>query len=521
MMLVSLRLRRSKTQDPMIVYADVNTLTLILGNQLFPEWLEKGPLALAANTEILMVEDLGIAKQYRYHRKRLLHTFVSMRTFRDQLLRQGHRVRYFELPESESRAFWDRVRDALREKSGIRVARNPDRSFMRALQDFCLEHKVPLEILPCPSFLSQDRHFDSHLDKNGKPFMKRFYEQERKRLNILVDSDQQPVGGQWSFDSENRKKLPKHYREPPIPEVAPSPHEARIRSLIEKYFPDHPGETGALYLPYDHEGARTWLSEFLKVRLEDFGPYEDALDGRRDFLHHSLLSPLLNLGILSPRTVVEQTLDSARKSGTPLASVEGFLRQIIGWREFVRGVDQKFGAVQESSNFWNHHRKLGASWYRGDTGIPPLDDAIKKVLRLGYNHHIERLMVISNLMLLSEIHPQEAHRWFMEMYVDSYEWVMGPNVYGMGLMSDGGIFATKPYISGSNYILKMSDYTKGTWCEEWDGLYWSFIDRHRGFFSKNPRLSMMVKLLEKMPASKIDTLRSAAARFRDRNSTAP
>jgi deoxyribodipyrimidine photolyase-related protein len=496
----------------------VNTLTLILGNQLFPEWLADGPLRLSAGTEALLIEDLGIAKQYRYHRKRLLHTFVSMRSFRDQLLAQGHSVRYFELPDSVQCSFWDRVAEALSGKSGIRVARNPDRSFMQAIQDFCRTRNVPLEVLPCPSFLSQDRHFESHLDKNGKPFMKRFYEQERKRLKVLVDGDGQPVGGKWSFDTENRKKLPRNYREPPLPEAAPSSHEARVRAMIEKHFPDHPGEIGSLYLPYDHAGARSWLDDFLKVRLEDFGPYEDALDGSRDILHHSLLSPLLNLGILSPRTVVAQTLEHARKTGAPIASVEGFLRQIIGWREFVHGVDQKFGQIQENSNFWNHHRKLGAAWYTGDTGIPPLDDAIKKVLRLGYNHHIERLMVISNLMLLSEIHPKEAYRWFMEMYVDSYEWVMGPNVYGMGLMSDGGIFATKPYISGSNYILKMSHYTKGPWCEEWDGLYWSFIDRHRAFFSKNPRLSMMVKLLEKMPSAKLDKLRAAAAAFRDRTS---
>ncbi len=515
-MLESLRPRRSKTQGPMIVYHRVNTLTLVLGNQLFPEWLEKGPLSLPADTEVLLIEDLGLATQYRYHRKRLLHTFVAMRSFRDQLVSKGCRVSYFELPDSTSTPYWERVTHCLRGKSGLRVARNPDRGFMRALDTFCKERGLQPEILPCPSFLSQDRHFDSHLDKNGKPFMRRFYEQERKRLNILIDRDGGPTGGRWSFDTENRKKLPKDYREPPLPESPESPHEAPVRLLIEKHFPDHPGETGSLYLPYDHTGALSWLDEFLKVRLEDFGPYEDALDGRRDVLHHSLLSPLLNLGILSPRTVVERTLEHARKNRTPLASVEGFLRQIIGWREFVRGVDHRFGTIQDTSNFWNHHRKLGPAWYTGETGIPPLDDAIKKVLRLGYNHHIERLMVISNLMLLSEVHPKEAHRWFMEMYLDSYEWVMGPNVYGMGLMSDGGIFATKPYISGSNYILKMSDYKKGPWCDEWDGLYWRFIERHRQFFSKNPRLSMMVKLLDKMEPSKKQRLFGAALAFVER-----
>ncbi|MCP9810232.1 deoxyribodipyrimidine photolyase, partial [Cyanobium sp. HWJ4-Hawea] len=240
--------------------------------------------------------------------------------------------------------------------------------------------------------------------------------------------------------------------------------------------------------------------------FRDFGPYEDSLSLQHDTLQHSLLSPLLNCGLLDPEDVIEATLEHAKAEAIPIASLEGFLRQIIGWREFIRGIDLEFGERQRETNFWNHHRQLGPCWNDGTTGLPPLDAAIEKVNRLAYNHHIERLMVISNLMLLCEIQPRAVYGWFMERYLDSYGWVMGPNVYGMGLMSDGGIFATKPYICGSNYILKMGGAKRGPWCEIWDGLYWRFIDRHRSFFRSNPRLSMMVSLLDRMEPSKRDRL---------------
>ena len=351
--------------------------------------------------------------------------------------------------------------------------------------------------------------------------MKTFYEQERKRLKILIDADGSPTGGQWSFDEENRKKLPKTYKEPGLKEIKPSRYEAEVRKLVSSHFNQHPGQAGPLYIPYDRKGALEWLETFLKERFQDFGPYEDAISGTEEFIQHSLLAPLINLGLLGPGEVIARILEFSKKKKIPLASVEGLIRQIIGWREFVRGIDAFFGEKEYESNFFNHHRKLKPCWYEGKTGIPPLDDAIQKVNKRAYLHHIERLMIVSNLMVLSEIHPHEAYQWFMEMFLDSYEWVMGPNVFGMGLMSDGGIFATKPYISGSNYILKMSHYSKGPWCEIWDGLYWRFIDRNRTFFSKNPRLSMMVKLLDKMPMSKKDQLFKAAEGFINRVTQEP
>jgi len=288
--------------------------------------------------------------------------------------------------------------------------------------------------------------------------------------------------------------------------------------LVRKRFSSHPGAVDDFQYPVNRQQALKWLENFLVERATKFGPYEDAIHSQHPFLFHSLLSPLMNLGLLTPHEVVESAVKIFEKQKAPIVSIEGFVRQVLGWREFVRGIYRNFSDLQETKNFWGHQRKLNPCWYDGTTGIPPLDDCIRKVQRFGYAHHIERLMVVSNLMLLSEIHPHEAHRWFMEMFIDSADWVMGPNVYGMGLFSDGGVFATKPYICGSNYLLKMSNYPKGDWCQVVDALYWNFILKHKAFFAKNPRLSMMAKMLEKKTPSQIQEYQSRSKDFMMRTS---
>lgn len=494
-------------------------LTLILGNQLHRGWLSDGPLLLGKDDRVLMVEDLGIASTHRYHKLRLLHCFTAMRSFRDNLINEGIDIHYFELTESLETPFLIRLRQEAAKClgpeniPGLRIAEIADPLFQAEIEDFCKQEGIGLEILPSPAFLSSAAESRQDFSGRKRPFMKRFYEQQRQRLNLLLEADGSPSGGRWSFDTENRLKLPKGYEEPCLPRIKPSPHEPALRQLIEDHFGANPGELGELYVPYDHTAAKDWLASFLGERLANFGPYEDALSLEQDTLQHSLLSPLLNCGLLDPKDVVSACLEHAEKEGIPIASLEGFLRQVIGWREFVRGIDLEFGKRQSESNFWNHHRQLGDCWNDGTTGLPPLDAAIKKVNRLAYNHHIERLMVVSNLMLLCEIAPTEVYGWFMERYIDSYAWVMGPNVYGMGQMSDGGIFATKPYICGSNYILKMGGAKRGPWCEIWDGLYWRFIDRHRSFFRSNPRLSMMVALLDRMDQAKRERLFSLGETF--------
>ena len=497
------------------------TLTLILGDQLHQGWFSPSPLQLAAGDVVVMVEDLAVASAYRYHQLRLLHTFVAMRSFRDALLERGVAVRYFELPDSVDCSFWQRLASELAGQRELRVAEVADRRFGARLERFCQEQAVALTVLPSPAFLESVAESRAWFEGRRRPLMKSFYERQRRRLGLLLEADGTPTGGRWSFDAENRRRLPKGYLEPPLPPVPASPHEPAVRALIGRHFASHPGELGPLWIPYDHSQAQAWLESFLEERLAGFGPYEDALSQSLDTLHHSLLSPLLNIGLLTPAALIEACLAQvasrqASAEAVPIASLEGFLRQVIGWREFVRGIDRVHGERQASANFWNHQRRLAPCWHEGNTGLPPLDQAIRRVNRLGYNHHIERLMVLSSLMLLCEINPVEVHRWFMERYLDSYEWVMGPNVYGMGQMSDGGIFATKPYICGSNNILKMGDYKRGPWCEIWDGLYWRFVERHRSFFQANPRLSMMVHLLDRIEPARRQALTAAADAFLSR-----
>ena len=222
---------------------------------------------------------------------------------------------------------------------------------------------------------------------------------------------------------------------------------------------------------------------------------------------------MLNIGLISPEEVVESVLEYAKAHNIPINSTEGFIRQIIGWREFIRGIYEVKGVEERTRNFWGFTRKIPESFWRGETGILPVDVTIKKVLQTGYCHHIERLMVLGNFMVLCEFDPDEVYRWFMELFIDSYDWVMVPNVYGMSQFADGGLMSTKPYISGSNYLIKMSDYPKGDWQEIWDGLFWRFMHVHRDFFQQNPRLGMLVGTFDKMDREKKEEHLVVAERY--------
>jgi deoxyribodipyrimidine photolyase-related protein len=245
-----------------------------------------------------------------------------------------------------------------------------------------------------------------------------------------------------------------------------------------------------------------WLDDFLQKRFKNYGVYQDAIVQGQGTLFHSILTPMLNIGLIQPQDILDRSIQYALQNDIPINSLEGFVRQVLGWREYIRAVYVMKGVDERKKNFFQHTKKIPASYWTGTTGIPPIDDAIKRINESAYAHHIERLMVIGNFMALQEFDPDEVYRWFMEMFIDAYDWVMVPNVYGMSQFADGGIMSTKPYISGSNYIRKMSHYPVGAWCDEWDGLFWRFIDKHRDFFLKNPRLSMMVRTLDKMAPTK-------------------
>jgi deoxyribodipyrimidine photolyase-related protein len=329
-----------------------------------------------------------------------------------------------------------------------------------------------------------------------------------------MEKDGNPRGGKWTYDVDNRKKYPKGQQPPEIQFPNSSPYWEEAIQYVETYFKDYPGSLDAKRIyPITFEETSDWLVRFLKERFEEFGIYEDAIVKEEIFLNHSLLSPLMNAGLISPHKVINESLLFAEKNDIPLNSLEGFIRQIMGWREFIRGMYLCKGSFSRTQNFWGFERKIPKSFYDGTTGIEPLDDTIKKVLATGYCHHIERLMVLGNFMLLCEFHPEEVYRWFMELFIDAYDWVMVPNVYGMSQFADGGTFATKPYIGGSNYIKKMSNYGKGPWTEIWDGLFWRFISVNQDFFLKNPRMSMMVHSFNRMSDDKRATHLENAADF--------
>ncbi len=483
-----------------------DALVLVLGNQLFPESYFKN----FKNHLFFMAEDKGLCTHFRYHKKKIILFLSAMREFKKELEIKGYKFKYYDLNKKDiDLTFEQKLRSTVLQKKIKKIIcyEIEDKFFEERVFDFCKKNKLKLEVLKSPMFLTSREDFSDYLSKVKKPFMSTFYQRQRKKLNILVDKDLKPIGGKWSFDEENRKKIPKNLKTPDILKFKNKSPE--VTELVDTFFKNHPGEGKDFWYPTDRKGALNILKNFCEVKLRNFGDYEDAIREKDDFLYHSLLSPALNLGLITPAEVIKMVIEQK----VPFNSLEGFIRQIIGWREFVRGIYREYSEVQESSNFWRHKRKLSQKWYDGSLGIPPVDNVIKKVLKSSYNHHIERLMILSNFMLLCEIDPKEVHKWFMEMYMDSSDWVMGPNVFGMGQFSDGGIFSTKPYISGSNYILKMSDFKKAEWCDIWDGLYWRFINKHQKFFQKNPRLALMVNSMKKMDDARKKKIFKAAEDF--------
>ena len=467
-------------------------LSIILGNQLckpdlIPE-ITKHP--------IFMCESTDLCTHFKYHQLKIILFLTAMREYRDELNSLGHTCHYNELSSTNKQPFLSVLKNHITKHNvkKLHMLTVEDHFFESELTHFCQENNIERIIYDSPLFLTSVADFNHYVSHTKRPFMKTFYEQQRKRLDILMD-DNKPIGGQYSYDEENRKKTPKQMSFPTIPEGSKSSHLEPVKKLVQSEFSTHIGGNGNCWFPTTRKEAHLWLDRFIAERFEKFGDYEDAIDNRSDFLFHSALSPIINCGLITPQEVLNKIRPYEHK--IPINSYEGFIRQIIGWREFIRGIYHEFDDVQQSSNFFNHTNKLTDHWYTATTGIDPLDDAIEQVMRLGYTHHINRLMVIGNTMLLCKIDPKEVFRWFMECFVDSSDWVMGPNVFGMSQFSDGGIFATKPYFCGSNYIRKMSHYKKGDWCDILDALYWRFIDDHQAFFSTNYRMKFMVSKITK------------------------
>lgn len=481
-------------------------ITLIYPHQL---WRPTEHPALAKNRPVYLVEEPLLLTYNPAHRGRLLLHRLSLRAYQTELEHAGFKVHYLELPETTATVF------AIIASAGathVHVADTTDDYLEQAILSSkdkynltLIRYESPLFILPkadaCKRYLDSKRR------------MANFYKTLRQDRKILLTKTGKPEGGQWSFDAENRKKLPKDIELPNDLKLHKHDELAAAIKWLEHLPGDHYG-LAQLWLPYTRDGAADFLETFLHDRFLNFGPYEDAMTTKHTRLFHSTLSPLLNIGLLTPTQVLVRVLAYADKHDVPIATLEGFVRQLIGWREFIRAAYEVDGRSMRSQNFWQHHKPVPASFWTGDTGLKPVDHSIKTAHSYGYNHHIERLMVLGNSLLLLETHPTAVYEWFMAMYVDAYDWVMVPNVYGMSQYADGGSFATKPYICGSNYIKKMSDVSGGEWEATWTALYWDFIRIHEHVFLKNHRLAMMPRLLAKMDAETKATHTKKAAAFK-------
>ncbi|MBC7650382.1 MAG: cryptochrome/photolyase family protein [Deinococcales bacterium] len=475
---------------------------------IFPHQLYQQNPALRKGTPVFLVEEWLYFNQYKFHQQKIVLHRASMQFYKQWLIQQGFDVTYIEAIDEkcDSRKLLQHL--ALQEKTTIHYADVVDNWLEKRLLNTAKKLNLQLVKYTTPNFLNKLTEVADFFDKKATYFQTDFYTWQRKQRQILLEKDGKPLGGKWTFDADNRNKFAKNEIVPTYPFPNENEFVKEARTYVAAHFNHNYGNAASpfkvlnSFYPTTFTEAENWLQSFLQQRFSKFGIYEDAMVAKESILYHSVLTPMLNIGLLTPQQILDATLDIASTQDIPLNSLEGFIRQIMGWREFIRIVYEREGTLQRTKNYWGFSRKIPGSFYNGTTGIVPIDNVIKKLLQSGYNHHIERLMVLGNFMLLCEFDPNEVHKWFMEMYVDSYDWVMVPNVYGMTQFADGGLMTTKPYISGSNYIMKMSDYEKGDWQAIWDGLFWRFMHVHRSFFLQNPRLGMLIGTFDKMSEEK-------------------
>ncbi len=492
----------------------MKSLFFILGSQLFPQ----KHLKPFKDSTFLMMEDFGLCTYQKHHKLKLILFLSSMRSYADELKKNKFKINYYDL-NKEFKIPYEKKLEKFINKNKINELISfeiEDKFFEKKILLLTKKLNINWKIITSPMFLNTRDEFKNYLSKTKKPFMANFYKIARTKTNILMDKGK-PKGGKWSFDEDNRKKLPSSIKIPSMIEANETMHTKKLKKEIEKLFPKHQGDVDNFWLPTTFSDSIRWLDHFIQKKFNLFGDYEDAVDVNNNFLFHSALSPLINLGLITPEIIIERI--KKVESKIKINSYEGYVRQIIGWREFIRGIYQNYDKELENNNFFKHKNSLTKSWYDGTTGLDPLDHSISNAVKYGYSHHIERLMIISNIMNLCEIEPRQVYNWFMEIYADSSDWVMSPNVYGMGLFSDGGIFSTKPYICGSSYFMKMFNFKKGPWNEIMDGLYWRFINKNRKFFQTNPRLNMMIVIYDKMKDDRKNNIIKKANQFIRDNTT--
>lgn len=480
-MILKIKIHFSSTNERRNSYSSRMKPFLIYPHQLFES------IAILRSYEVVLIEEPLFFTQYTFHVQKLILHRASMKQYAKRLNESGIQVRYIE--EHEAAAFYMRRGEVT----------------CYDVADAWLEQKIRrsfdhVTVLKNPNFLN---HEDESL------FLHTFYTRRRKALGIWVKNGK-PLHGKWSFDAENRQKLPFDIPRP-VMMTYDNAYVDEARGYVKRF--KTVGDGDSFYYPTSHSEARTLLTQFIDQKFHFYGIYQDAIDRSNSPLFHSLISSSLNIGLLD----LEEIIECALKANAPFNAKEGFIRQIIGWREFMFSLYKRVSAQQRTTNFFGFERTMSPKLRNGESHIVPLDHINTKVLHTGYAHHIERLMIQGNWFLLTETAPDEVYRYFMSHYIDAYDWVMVGNVYGMSQYADGGLITTKPYISSSNYLYKMSSYPKNeAWAKVWDALYWRFMKHYSPKFSSNPRMKMQRALLLKMSSETISDYCRIADEFLDR-----
>lgn len=501
------------------------TLRLILGDQLNRQhsWLKE------VNDEVtyVMMETRSETDYVRHHIQKVIGFFLAMRAFAQELRDQGHRVKYYRLDDSDNQGSFSDTITALIQAEGY------ERFAYQLPDEYRLDQELKqlAEDLACPVAVADTEHFltDRMTVKElfaGKKtyLMETFYRQMRQQYNILMEEDgETPLTGKWNYDQANRKKMPKDQA------IPPAPHFQRSVQEMVDWLKDQGVETigtldpSSYRWPVNRGEGLAILKDFCENRLADFGRFQDAMTDRHFLLFHSMLSFVMNTKMLSPLEVVETCVDYWRdhQDEIDIAQIEGFVRQIIGWREFMRGVYWAQMPNYAKTNFFAHDAPLPSWYWTGKTKMKCLQHAIGQSLEEAYAHHIQRLMVTGNFALLLGVHPDEVDQWYLGIYMDAIEWVEMTNTRGMSQYADGGLLATKPYVASANYMHKMGDYCSncayrrqdklGEKACPFNTLYWDFMDRHRGKLENNPRIGMAYRTWDRMDSEKKEAILEKAA----------
>jgi deoxyribodipyrimidine photolyase-related protein len=495
-------------------------LVLVLGDQL-----SEGLSALAAADKaldvVVMAEVAGETGYVPHHPKKIALVLAAMRHFARDLADGGWTVAYTCLDDDASSGTiaGELLRRAEEHGASEVIATRPGEwRLIAALDDMPLK----LRQLPDDRFIASLAEFDDWAAGRKELRMEYFYRQMRRKTGLMMDGDD-PAGGKWNFDHDNRKPAQADMLRSAPMQFTPDDVTEEVLALVEKRFGGNFGTLRPFHFAVTRGQALRALDHFVKHLLEGFGDYQDAMLQGDPFLHHSLLSAYMNLGLLSPLEVCQRVEAAWKEGNVPINAAEGFIRQIIGWREYVRGIYFREGPDYTSRNALGHARALPWMYWGGDTKMACMADAIGQTGTEAYAHHIQRLMVTGNFALLAGIAPTEVHEWYLSVYIDAYEWVEAPNVIGMSQWADGGIIASKPYVSSGNYINKMSDYCKGCAYSvkektgedscPFNTLYWHFLDRHRDRFKGNHRMGMIYRTWDKMDEERREDVLKTAEDF--------